>query len=147
MYLAVFWTLITLAIFFFALNGKVIAIAMTLAASLHFLISEGIFKYLLVKYFKKVRPYIAFPDEIISIGRRHSDSSFPSSHMSANLSVLTVLVYFYPTIWPIAIIWTLFMAYARLHNGMHYLIDVVAGTVFGTIYGIIAIYFVNLFLN
>lgn len=144
LYLAIFWTLFAMAIFLLAENGKVIAIAMTIAASLHFLITEGVFKYLLVKYFKRVRPYIAHPDNVSPIGRRHSDSSFPSSHMSANLAVVTVLVYFYPAIWPVAIIWTLFMAYARLHNGMHYLSDVAAGTILGILYGVLSVYIVTL---
>jgi membrane-associated phospholipid phosphatase len=143
LYLAIFWTLVTAAFFLLVENGKVTAIDMTLAAGLHFLITEGLFKYLLLRYFKKIRPYIAYPDKIFPIGRMHSDSSFPSSHMSANLALLSVIVYFYPAIWPVAIIWTLFMAYARLHNGMHYLTDVVAGTILGVSYGALAIYLVN----
>lgn len=142
-YLAVFWTLLTIAIFFLARNGRVIAVTMTVAAILHFIISEGVFKYLLVKYFKKTRPYIQHPNEISSIGRQHSDSSFPSSHMSANLSVLTVLVYFYPAIWPIVLVFVLLMAYARLHNGMHYLSDIVAGTILGIAYGAVSIYLIR----
>ena len=142
LYLAVFWTLATVMIFFFAENGRVIAVTMAVAAALHFLISEGLFKYLLVKYFKKIRPYVAHPGEIVPVGRKHNDSSFPSSHMSANLAVLTVLVYFYPAIWPVALAFVILMAFARLHNGMHYLSDVVAGTLFGLVYGMVAIHIV-----
>lgn len=139
MYLAIFWTLFTLAIFFLAKNGKVIAIAMTIAAGLHFLISEGVFKYLLSRYSKKTRPYIAYPQEIFPIGREHSDSSFPSSHVSATVAVLTVLSYFYPVAWPVIILFGLLIAFARLHNGMHYPSDVLAGAVLGVTYGIIGI--------
>ncbi|MDP1833724.1 MAG: phosphatase PAP2 family protein [Candidatus Moranbacteria bacterium] len=145
LYLAVFWTLTTIAVFFFAENGKTIAITMTVAASLHFAITEGIFKRLLWKYFNKIRPYIAYPDRIFPIGRMHSDSSFPSSHMSANLAPLSVIVFYYPVIWPIAAVWTLLIAYARLHNGMHYLSDVIAGAILGIAYGALAIYLVNFF--
>lgn len=147
LYLAIFWTLFTIAIFFLAENGKVIAIAMAIAAGLHFLISEGVFKYLLVKYFKKTRPYIAYPQEVFPIGREHSDSSFPSSHVSATVAVLTVLIYFYPIAWPAIILFGLLLVFARLHNGMHYLSDIIAGAMLGIIYGITAVYLTSLFLN
>ena len=143
LYLAVFWTLATIMIFFFAENGRMIAMALTIAASLHFLISEGVFKYLLKKYFMRTRPYIAHPEDIFSIGRKHSDSSFPSSHMSANLAVLTVLVHFYPTVFWFAIVFIMLTALARLHNGMHYLSDILAGTILGMSYGLFAIYLVK----
>ncbi|MDO8241033.1 MAG: phosphatase PAP2 family protein [Candidatus Moranbacteria bacterium] len=143
LYLAVFWMLFAIAIFFLAENGKIIALAMTIAAGLHFLISEGVFKRLLLKYFAKIRPYVEHPKEVFPIGRRHSDSSFPSSHMSANLAVFTVLAYFYPSMWLIITLLVLLIAFARLHNGMHYLSDVVAGIVFGIVYGIVGIYLSN----
>ncbi|MFA7209072.1 MAG: phosphatase PAP2 family protein [Parcubacteria group bacterium] len=145
LYLAVFWTLATIAVFFFAENGKIISITMIVAASLHFAITEGIFKRLLRKYFNKIRPYIAHPDKIFPIGRMLSDSSFPSSHMSANLAPLSVIVYFFPAVWPVAAVWALIMAYARLHNGMHYPGDVIAGAILGIVYGASAVYFVNFF--
>jgi len=146
LYLAVFWTLFTIAIFFWAENGKNIAIALAIAAGLHFLISEGIFKYLLLKYFKKTRPYVAHPQEVFPIGRKHNDSSFPSSHVSANVAVLSVLIYFYPAAWPVMVLLGLLVAFARLHNGMHYLTDVVAGTILGVLYGVAGIYLSNIIL-
>jgi len=146
LYLAVFWTLAAVMIFFFAENGKIIAVAMTIAAGLHFLVSEGLFKHLLFKYLKRTRPYMAYPNEVFPIGRKHSDSSFPSSHTSANLSVLTVLVYFYPSIWPIALLFMILTAFARLHNGMHYLSDIMAGAALGILYGIAGIYLSNILL-
>jgi undecaprenyl-diphosphatase len=139
MYLAIFWTLFTILIFFFAENGKNIATALVIAAGLHFLISEGVFKYLLLKYFEKTRPYIAYSQEIFPIGREHNDSSFPSSHVSANVAALTVLVNFYPIAWPGIILFGLLITFARLHNGMHYPSDVLAGAVLGVAYGIIGI--------
>jgi len=147
LYLAFFWTLATIMIFFFAENGRMIAMALTIAASLHFLISEGVFKYLLRKYFMRTRPYIAYPQEIFPIGRKHGDSSFPSSHMSANLSVLTVLVYFYPGVLWFAISFVVLTAFARLHNGMHYPFDIIAGTILGILYGIVGINFAGFIVN
>ncbi|MDP1883827.1 MAG: phosphatase PAP2 family protein [Candidatus Moranbacteria bacterium] len=147
LYLAVFWTALTIGIFFWAGNGRVIAITMGVAAGLHFAITEGVFKYLLDRHLNKVRPYIAHPDKIFPIGRMFSDSSFPSSHMSANLAPLAVLWYFYPAIWPVAVAWVLITAYTRLHSGMHYPSDIAAGAVLGMAYGISAVYLVNYFFN
>ncbi len=147
LYLSVFWTVFTIAIFFWAKNGRTIATALAIAAGLHFLISEGIFKYLLIKYLKKARPYITHSSEVFPIGRKHSDSSFPSSHMSATLSILTVLIYFYPTAWLAIILFALFMAFSRLHNGMHYPSDVIAGAILGVLYGSLGIYFSEIVLG
>lgn len=141
--LAVSWTSITILIFLFAEDGKNIATALVIAAGLHFMISEGLFKYLLLKYFKKIRPYIAHPDEIFPIGSRYSDSSFPSSHVSANVAILTVIFYFYPNLWSIIFLFVTLIAFARLHNGMHYLMDVVAGVILGIMYGSLVIYLMS----
>jgi undecaprenyl-diphosphatase len=112
-----------------------------MASVFHFAITEGIFKILLPKFFKgRRRPYIDYPQEIKAIGREHRDSSFPSSHMSATLAMLTVLVYFFPASWPLAVIATIFMAYARMHHGMHYPSDIMAGIVLGIGYGAGGVY-------
>ena len=144
-FLTFLWGLIGMLILFLdKSNGQIIFLAMAIASILHFLISEGIFKMLLPRYYPtRVRPYLAHPKAITARGSFHKDSSFPSSHMSTTLAMLTVLVWFYPVVWPLALLFTLFMAYARMHNGMHYPSDIVAGTVFGMIYGFIAIYLVR----
>ncbi|MFA6974042.1 MAG: phosphatase PAP2 family protein [Parcubacteria group bacterium] len=142
--LTVFWGLMALALLFFdRANGLKILVALALATIFHFAITEGIFKILLAKNFTRVRPYVAFPDEIKPLGKKHRDSSFPSSHMSSTLAMLTVATLFVPVIWPAALLFTLFMAYARLHNGMHYPSDIIAGTVLGIVYGTLAVYLVR----
>ncbi len=79
----------------------------------------------------------------MAVGKAFTDSSFPSSHMASTLGVLTVFVYFYRKTWPLALIFVLLMAFARMHNGMHYPTDVLAGTILGLGYGLLAIYIVN----
>jgi membrane-associated phospholipid phosphatase len=37
------------------------------------------------------------------------------------------------------------MAFSRIHNGMHYLTDVLAGGILGFFYGLAAVYLVNYF--
>lgn len=77
----------------------------------------------------RLRPYIAYKDLITPIGNHLSDSSFPSSHMAGTLMILTILIRLIPTSRPIAIIIALLMAFSRIHNGMHYTTDVVAGII------------------
>lgn len=143
--LAVFWSITSLLILFFDKNnGKTIFLALTIVTILHFFISEGIFKYLLPVFLpKRIRPYLAHPGIINPNGTLHQSPSFPSSHMSITLGILTVLFYFYPVIWPAALLFAIFMAFARLRNGMHYPSDIIGGIILGILYGILSIYLVR----
>lgn len=121
-------------------NGKRIAIAAAIAVGLHFLISEGFFKYILLEFdLFRLRPYLAHPGELIPLGKLNTSSSFPSSHMAYILSLLAVYVYYYRKFLFPAAVFALFMAFARIHNGMHYPNDVLAGAILGVLYGIAAI--------
>ena len=121
-------------------HGEQIIVAIFFATILHFAVNEGIMKYIFPKFFfKRTRPFLAHPGVIIPHGQNHNDSSFPSNHMSTTLAVLTVIYYFHPEIWPAALIFSLFMAYARIRNGMHYPSDVLVGAASGIIYGMIGI--------
>ncbi|HCU71189.1 MAG TPA: hypothetical protein DIC35_05575 [Candidatus Moranbacteria bacterium] len=142
---AVWATVGTWILFFDRASGREIFVAMAIASILHFVIGEGVFKIFLPKYFPvRKRPYILYPDEIKAIGREHRDSSFPSSHMSTTAAMLMIITYFYIFIWPISSIFLIFMAYARMHNGMHYPSDIVAGTALGMLYGLIGIYYAKM---
>jgi len=146
-YLVYFWAAAALIFLSFdKVNGQTIFLGITIAIILHFIITEGLIKHLLTKIFgKRQRPYL-INSEIQPIGRQFTDSSFPSSHMATTLAVLTVIVYF-ENIWLIpAIILSVFMAYARMHQGMHYLSDIIIGAILGILYGWGGIYIVNNFL-
>lgn len=121
-------------------SGKQIAVAATIAVGLHFLTSEIFFKYILPEFgLFRLRPYLVHPGEIIPLGKLNTSSSFPSSHMAYILSLSTVYVYYYRKFLLPAAVFALFMAYVRIHNGMHYPSDVLAGSVLGALYGITAI--------
>lgn len=143
-----------LAVFWFAL--AVIAIvshpeislrffyAILLVAVMHFGITEGIFKHAAKKFFqRRKRPYLAYPGDIVAVGRKFSDGSFPSSHMASTVAMFFVIVSFYPSMLSVALVFSLIMAFSRIHNGMHYPIDVVAGTLLGMLYGWVAILLVK----
>lgn len=125
-------------------NGKRIAVASVIAMVLHFLISEIFFKHILPEFgLFRLRPYLAYPEEIIPLGKLGIDSSFPSSHMAYTLSLLTVYVCYYRKYLPAAAAFAVFMAFARIHNGMHYPGDVLAGAILGVSYGLAGIYMVK----
>ena len=108
---------------------KKIFISFVVAIWLFFLISELFFKDFLVdQIWIRPRPYIS-STEIKPIWTQYSDSSFPSSHMTSTLAVLTVLVIFRTWSWSFALAFALLMALSRMHNGMHYPSDVLAWSV------------------
>jgi len=135
-----------LAIIIFKFDNKrwkKIIITLAIAMVLYFVINEVFIKDVLESTFlERVRPYLAYPNEIIPIGHLNVDSSFPSSHMSALTGVLLILAYYYRRywVWIASILAVLIMAFSRLHNGMHYPSDVLAGIAFGLIFGFIAIW-------
>lgn len=143
--LTILWIAITGGFLIFdKKNGKKITMAAIAAFILHFLIGELFFKYLLPEFdLSRMRPYLAHPGEIIPLGKPNIDSSFPSSHMSSALAPLTVYVFYYRKFWPLAAAFALLMAFARIHNGMHYPGDVAAGAILGILYGAISLYIVE----
>ena len=146
-YLFVFWVAVSgVAVFFAGENRKELIISLAIVTASHFLLTEGIMKHTLTKLWGiRRRPYI-IDTNIISIGRQFSDSSFPSSHMASTLAMLVALTYFFPFVWPVSLIFVLVMAFSRLHNGMHYPSDILAGTILGIGYGVLGIYVSKLFL-
>lgn len=145
-YLFVFWAAVSaVAIFFGGEDRTAIFISLAAVTAAHFLISEGIIKRTLTKFWGiRRRPYLV-DDDIVPVGRNFSDSSFPSSHMASSVAMLWVLVHFFPFVWPVAICFAVMMAFIRLHNGMHYPSDIIAGTILGIGYGKLGIYISQIF--
>jgi len=120
-------------------NGMKIFSVAAVAIIFHFVISEGILKMGGKKLgLFRQRPYVAHPGEIRPIGGKFSDSSFPSSHVASTAAILAVLSIFYPGFLIYALVIVLIVGFARLHNGMHYPTDILAGTMLGIIYAITA---------
>ena len=87
----------------------------------------------------RVRPYLAHPDLITPVGHRFVDSSFPSSHAASTVAIVTVLGHAYRRFAVLAASFALVMCLSRVHNGMHYPTDVLAGSILGLAYGALAI--------
>ncbi len=146
-FLAFFWvTLTVIAVTTHPTITQKFVVAVLIVCVLHFSITEGIIKHFLTRFFpKRKRPYVAYPDSIKSVGKKFSDSSFPSSHMATTVAMLVVIVSFYPSLLALSILMIVLMAFSRLHNGMHYPSDVLVGICLGFSYGWVAMQIVRTF--
>jgi undecaprenyl-diphosphatase len=136
-FLVIFWvTVVSVIIYRDLIVGAFISLGLVAVFLLHFAVSEGILKFG-ARIFKlvRVRPYKAYPQEIRPIGRKFSDSSFPSSHLASMVGGLVVLSYFYTFLLPFCIVMVLLLSWSRLRNGMHYPTDILAGILLGLVYG------------
>lgn len=136
-FLAFFWLILTIiAIASHPIITESFLVAVLIVGVLHFGITEGIIKHFLTRFFpKRKRPYVAYPELIKAVGKKFSDSSFPSSHMATTVAMLVVIVSFYPSLLFLSLAMIVLMAFSRLHNGMHYPSDVAVGILLGYAYG------------
>jgi undecaprenyl-diphosphatase len=111
---------------------KYILLSFVFAAGLFYLVAEIGFKTVLVNEIGiRPRPYVVHAEIIKPIGKLYSDSSFPSSHITLTVAMITVLIILFPAMRPYAILYALLMAWSRMYNGMHYPSDVLAGAILG----------------
>ena len=121
-------------------NGRRVAGTVLLGVAVHFLVSEAILKHLvLAELPMRVRPYLAHPELIEPVGYRFTDSSFPSSHAASTAAIVTILGQGYRRFAAAGALFALVMCFSRVHNGMHYPTDVLAGSLLGVGYGALAI--------
>ncbi|HEX8974251.1 MAG TPA: phosphatase PAP2 family protein [Patescibacteria group bacterium] len=144
--LVVFWLVVLVAIASNnILSAVVVGSGLAIVFLVHFIVSELVLKRgARALALSRMRPYKRYPEEIQPIGRRFSDSSFPSSHMSSMVGGLIVLVHFYPFLWLSAILVAFLIGWSRLRNGMHYPTDILAGIILGTGYGFLTIWILKI---
>ncbi len=122
--------IIILAILLKKKYRKFVVFAFILAAGLSYSLSDIGFKTALIHETGiRQRPYMAHSTTIQPIGKLYTDSSFPSTHMALTVAMITVLILLFPAVRPYAILYALLMAWSRMHNGMHYPSDILAGAV------------------
>lgn len=82
---------------------------------------------------KRERPFKTYPDEIFKYSSGGS-YSFPSGHTSSAFSTATSLSLIYPKWYVIAptMTWAGLVGYSRMHLGVHYPSDVIAGAILGS---------------
>ena len=140
-FLVAAWTsMLGVAVWRDRLRAREVSLGVVLALLTHFVVSEGLLKHGMLRFFpKRVRPWMAHPADIVPVGFHFEDSSFPSSHAASTTAVLFVFGWHYPRVRIPAALFVLLMAFSRVHNGMHYPTDVLAGTVLGLGYGWLAV--------
>lgn len=121
-------------------SRKQYLVALVIGAVLFYVCNELFFKHILPYVtWIRLRPYLAHPDLIRSIGDQIADSSFPSSHVASTVGVLSLFVWRTKTCLPLALFLWLLVCLSRIHNGMHYPSDVIAGWFLGVLYAYLAI--------
>jgi membrane-associated phospholipid phosphatase len=88
--------------------------------------------YVLKRIIKRDRPYTTYP--FIQPAVVETDPSFPSGHTTAAFTTATTLTLVYPK-WYVAVpayAWASSVAYSRLHLGVHYPTDILAGAIIGS---------------
>lgn len=85
--------------------------------------------------FKRTRPFLAYPQQVKSIGGMETTYSFPSGHTESIASVSALLTIKYGkksrAVPIVGAVVTLLVMISRLHLGQHYLSDVFAGLTVG----------------
>lgn len=95
------------------------------------LASAAVFSMAMKYSFNRSRPYEKYP-EIDHVTVENSPS-FPSAHTSFSFSLATSVSLVYPQ-WYVAVpayVWAGSVAYSRMHLGVHYPSDVLAGAIVG----------------
>ncbi len=79
--------------------------------------------------FRRRRPFVN--REMLVVGIRAGDASFPSGHTASSFAAATTLAAFYPNAAPLVFTLASLVGASRVHLGHHFPSDVTAGAVIG----------------
>ncbi|TMC97894.1 MAG: phosphatase PAP2 family protein [Chloroflexi bacterium] len=79
--------------------------------------------------FRRRRPFVS--REVMVVGIRTADASFPSGHTASSFAAATALSTFYPNAAPLVFTLATLVGASRVHLGHHFPSDVTAGAVIG----------------
>ncbi len=121
--------LISLAIFFLMKRRKKkVAILLFAGIAITYLIV-----YFLKNWIARPRPFAVLPDvHLIIYGKK--GLSFPSGHAAQSFMAATILSRFFRR-YMIFFVIALFVCFSRVYVGLHFISDVVAGALIGTLIG------------
>jgi undecaprenyl-diphosphatase len=86
-------------------------------------------QHIIKPVFKRNRPHVG--REVMVVGIRTTDASFPSGHAASSFAAATALSTFYPKASPLAFALATGVGASRVHLGHHFPSDVVVGGVIG----------------
>ena len=87
---------------------------------------------------KRKRPCQRYPREDLLIPIP-SDASFPSGHTMSSFACSTVMMFFYPQLGIVGMIYAILTALSRLYLFVHYVSDVVVGMGLGIFIGVLCV--------
>ena len=112
--------------------GRVRGLRFLVLAVVSVVVADAIGTHLFKYSFLRARPCIGLADVRLLVGCTHLPS-FPSNH-AVNASVLATLTTLYrPRLWLPATTLALLVGYTRVYVGVHYPLDVLAGSVLGVV--------------
>lgn len=85
--------------------------------------------------FKRKRPFV--DREVLVVGIRTTDASFPSGHAASSFAAATAVATFYPKAAPLVFALASGVGISRVHLGHHFPSDVAAGSLMGIAAGTI----------
>jgi undecaprenyl-diphosphatase len=83
--------------------------------------------------FRRKRPWVE--RDVLVVGIRTTDASFPSGHSASSFAAATAVASFYPSVAPLVFALATGVALSRVHLGHHFPSDVTAGAVIGVASG------------
>jgi undecaprenyl-diphosphatase len=83
--------------------------------------------------FKRQRPHVG--REVLVVGIRTTDASFPSGHTAASFAAATAIAAFYPKASPLVFGLAVGVGASRIHLGHHFPSDVAVGSLIGVATG------------
>lgn len=93
--------------------------------------------------FRRKRPWV--DRDVLVVGIRTTDASFPSGHSASSFAAATALASFYPKASPLVYALASGVALSRVHLGHHFPSDVAAGGLIGIAGGSLASWLVRRF--
>jgi len=112
-------------------NGRRAGLAMSIAS----LGTTYVVQRLIKPVFRRQRPHIG--RDVIVVGIRTTDASFPSGHSASSFAAATATAAFYPKVAPFVFAMATGVGVSRVHLGHHFPSDVVVGGLIGIASGTI----------
>ncbi|HEX2647697.1 MAG TPA: phosphatase PAP2 family protein [Candidatus Dormibacteraeota bacterium] len=92
--------------------------------------------------FRRRRPFVG--RDVLVVGIKTEDASFPSGHTASSFAAATALSTFYPRASPLVFALAAGVGVSRVHLGHHFPSDVVAGSLIGIATGTLTAWLVRL---
>lgn len=138
----IFWIVIAV-ILLISKKYRKIGAMMSVSLILGLIFGNGILKNVVAR----TRPYDMDNVGVTLLVKRLSDFSFPSGHTLASFEACTVLMINNKKMGIPALIIAILVALSRLYLYVHYPTDVIGGIVLGVLFGFLACFIVNKFIE